>query len=34
MKLFEYLAAGKPVVLRSIEAHKNVIQDNTIAFYL
>ncbi len=34
MKLFEYLAAGKPVVLSSIEAHKNVIQDNTIAYYL
>ena len=34
MKLFEYLAAGKPVILSPIEAHKNVIRDHPIAYYL
>jgi glycosyltransferase involved in cell wall biosynthesis len=34
MKLFEYLAAGKPVLLSPIRAHQDVLRDHPTAYYL
>ncbi|MEA3226266.1 MAG: glycosyltransferase family 4 protein [Planctomycetota bacterium] len=33
IKLFEYLACGKPVIVTNITAHRNVLQDSPFAFW-
>jgi glycosyltransferase involved in cell wall biosynthesis len=33
IKLFEYLACGKPVVVTDIPAHRNVLKDAEFAFW-
>jgi len=34
LKLFEYLAMARPVIVSPIEAHTNVLRDNKACFYL
>jgi len=33
IKLFEYLASGKPVIVTNIKAHRNVLKDSPCAFW-
>jgi glycosyltransferase involved in cell wall biosynthesis len=33
IKLFEYMACGKPVIVTNIPAHRNVLQDSPFAFW-
>ena len=33
IKLFEYLASGKPMIVTDIPAHRNVLQDSPFAFW-
>lgn len=33
LKLFEYLACGKPVIVTDIPAHRNVLEDSEFAFW-